>query len=73
MARSKDDLSLLPNQKEIDAVSADVKTLMQDQIKAAGGLKDRGAAEEFARNLKARVGLFHSPIRISKVKAITVR
>ena len=26
---------------------------MQDQIKAAGGLKDRGAAEEFARNLKA--------------------
>jgi len=53
MARSKDDLSLLPNQKEIDAVSADVKTLMQDQIKAAGGLKDRGAAEEFARNLKA--------------------
>jgi TP901 family phage tail tape measure protein len=53
MARSKDDLSVLPNQKEIDAVSADVKTLMQDQIKAAGGLKDRGAAEEFARNLKA--------------------
>jgi TP901 family phage tail tape measure protein len=53
MARSKDDLSLLPNQKEIDAVKEDVKNLMQDQIKAAGGLKDRGAAEEFARNLKA--------------------
>ena len=53
MAMSKEDFSLLPNQKEIDAVSKDVKTLMQDQIKAAGGLKDRGAAEEFARNLKA--------------------
>jgi TP901 family phage tail tape measure protein len=53
MARSKEDLSLLPNQKEIDAVKEDVKNLMQDQIKAAGGLKDRGAAEEFARNLKA--------------------
>ena len=53
MAASKQDLSLLPNQKEIDAVKEDVKNLMQDQIKAAGGLKDRGAAEEFARNLKA--------------------
>ena len=52
MVGDKADLLGLPSKEAIDAVKEDVKSLMQDQIKAAGGLNSKEAAIQFATNLK---------------------
>jgi TP901 family phage tail tape measure protein len=51
-SQSKDLLGL-PSQEEIDAVKEQVGKLFKDQIMAAGGLKDKESAVEFAKNLKS--------------------
>lgn len=43
----------LPTQEEIDKVKDQVGKLFKDQIMAAGGLKDKDSAIQFAKNLKA--------------------
>jgi TP901 family phage tail tape measure protein len=43
----------LPTQEEIDGVKEQVAKLFKDQIMAAGGLKDKDTAVQFATNLKA--------------------
>ena len=52
LAGDKSELLGLPSKEAIDAVKEDVKNLMQDQIKAAGGLNSKEAAIQFATNLK---------------------